>query len=82
MVILSTRYYGQICRCNACGCIIGYNPNDMIEGHYLKCPQCSFKIWINMDLNYDGIIREETKNDAVVSEQPESEKSDRGVSDA
>ena len=29
MKVLYNRYYGMIARCNACGCIIGYEPKDV-----------------------------------------------------
>lgn len=62
MVLLNKYYYGSICRCNACGALLGYNPEDIFDNSYVKCPQCGFKILTKMQLNYDGVIREE-KND-------------------
>jgi len=31
MKLLNPRYYGMIARCNACGALIGYEPNDVNE---------------------------------------------------
>lgn len=78
MIILSNRYYGNICRCNNCGCLIGYKPEDLHAGHYVYCPQCKFEIWVPLDLTYDGTIIEEKEHENVeptVSEQPESKES-------
>ena len=72
MKILNTRYYGMIARCNNCGCLIGYEPNDVSSNQNLSCPQCKFTLWVPFNPNYDGIIKEsEEKKDgeSVVSEQ-------------
>lgn len=31
MQILNIRYFGSIARCNQCGCLIGYTPDDVDE---------------------------------------------------
>ena len=68
MKVLNLRYYGSIARCNSCGCLIGYEPNDVDKEQHIKCPQCGFTIWVPLDPNYDGIIKEseDKKNDSVV----------------
>lgn len=69
MKLLNTRYYGMIARCNACGCIIGYSPEDVSASQNIKCPQCGFNMWVPFNPNYEGIIEEkeeEKKDDAVV----------------
>lgn len=64
MKILNTRYYGQIARCNACGCLIGYEPSDVSTNQNITCPQCKFVLWVPFNPNYDGIIKEsEEKKD-------------------
>ena len=73
MKILNNRYYGLIARCNACGCLIGYTPDDVFD-HNISCPQCRFTIWVPCDPNYDGVIKEEKKeeekeDESVVREQ-------------
>ena len=70
MVLLSNYYRGLVCRCNACGALLGYGPEDVFDNSYVKCPKCGFKILTKMQLDYDGVIREE-KDDGktVVQEQ-------------
>ena len=68
MKILNPRYYGLIARCNNCGCLIGYEPNDVSDNQNISCPQCNFTLWVPLNLEYDGIIKEseEKKDDTVV----------------
>lgn len=63
MKILSTRYYGLIARCNACGCLIGYTPDDVNKNQNITCPQCKFTLWVPFNPNYDGVIKEEEKEE-------------------
>lgn len=58
----------MIARCNACGCIIGYGPEDVSTSQNMKCPQCGFNMWVPFNGTYDGVIKESEvkKNDAVV----------------
>ena len=65
MVLLSNYYRGLVCRCNACGALLGYGPEDVFDNSYVKCPVCNFKILTKMQLDYDGVIREE-KNDGKI----------------
>ena len=71
MTILYQRYYGSIARCNACGCIIGYKPEDVNKNQNIKYPQCGFTLWVPLNPSYDGVIESEEKKDGktVVSEQ-------------
>ena len=81
MKILNTRYYGMIARCNNCGCLIGYEPNDVSSSQNLSCPQCKFTLWVPFNPNYDGIIKEseEKKNgESVVSGQSGTRTSNNG----
>lgn len=66
MKILNTRYYGLIARCNNCGCLIGYEPNDVSATQNISCPQCKFKLWVPFNPTYDGVIKEEEKKDETV----------------
>lgn len=59
MKILAPRYYGMIARCNSCGCLIGYEPQDVNNEQRLSCPQCNFNIWVPLNLNYDGVVKED-----------------------
>ena len=54
MVLLSNYYRGLVCRCNACGALLGYGPEDVFDNSYVKCPVCNFKILTKMQLDYDG----------------------------
>ncbi len=58
MKILAQRYYGQIARCNACGCIIAYSPADVNSKQNIQCPQCGFTLWVPFNPNYEGVIKE------------------------
>ena len=70
MVLLSNYYRGLVCRCNACGALLGYAPEDIFNNSYVRCPQCGFQILTKMQLDYDGVIREEkTDGKTVVQEQ-------------
>ena len=69
MKILNTRYYGQIARCNACGCLIGYEPADVSANQNITCPQCKFVLWVPFNPTYDGVIKEaseEKKDETLV----------------
>ena len=70
MIVLSNYYRGLVCRCNKCGALLGYGLTDIHNNSYVTCPQCKFEILTKMQLDYDGVIREE-KNDgeAVVQKQ-------------
>ena len=74
MKILNNRYYGLIARCNNCGCLIGYEPSDVSSNQNISCPQCKFTLWVPLNPQYDGVIKEESEEkkdgNAVVSEQP------------
>lgn len=48
----------MIARCNSCGCLIGYDPQDVSKDQTFKCPQCGFTIWVPLDPNYDGVIKD------------------------
>ena len=69
MKILSPRYCGLIARCNSCGCLIGYEPEDVTKNQNIKCPQCGFTLWVPFNPTYDGVIKEESeekKDDSMV----------------
>ena len=65
MIILAQHYEGCIHRCE-CGALLGYGPNDINEGQFIYCPVCHIRQKTTMNLNYDGLIIEEKKNDTVV----------------
>ena len=71
----------MIARCNACGCLIGYEPNDVSKSQNISCPQCKFTLWVPFNPNYDGVIKEESEErengKSVVSEQSGSGESNR-----
>ena len=73
MKILAQRYYGLIARCNACGCLIGFEPNDVSDSQNMRCPQCGFTMWVPLNPTYDGVIKEEKEEKkngkTMVSEQ-------------
>lgn len=76
MIILNQRYYGSIARCNKCGAILGYNPEDIHSNSYIYCPICQFEIKTPMILNYDGIIKENENGSTDVSKQSGSAAAD------
>lgn len=59
MIVISNRYYGQIARCNNCGAILGYTPDDVNSNQNIRCPQCNFTLWVPFNPNYDGVIKDE-----------------------
>lgn len=61
MKLLNQRYFGLIARCNSCGALIGYNPEDVSNSQNISCPQCKFTIWVPFNPTYDGVIKEEEK---------------------
>ena len=63
MKLLNTRYYGQIARCNNCGAIIGYEPADVSDNQNIKCPQCSFMLWVPFNPKYEGEIKDDGKSE-------------------
>ena len=70
MILFSKYYKGLVCRCNACGALLGYKPDDIHKNSYVTCPQCGFEILTKMQLDYDGVIREEkTDGKTVVQKQ-------------
>lgn len=69
MTVLSSYYRGLICRCPNCFTVLGYGPEDVHNNSYVTCPSCKFEILTKMILDYDGVIKEENKDDSMVSEQ-------------
>ena len=81
MKILNTRYYGLIARCNSCGALLGYTPDDVSNTQNIKCPQCGFVLWVPFNPNYDGVIKESEEKEngkSVVSEQSGTRESNNG----
>ena len=68
MKLLYNKYFGMIARCNACGAIIGYTPEDVSTTQNISCPQCRFSIWVPLNPTYDGMVKEEEekKDETVV----------------
>ena len=58
MIVLNTYYRGLICRCNNCGALLGYKPEDIHANSYITCPQCRTEVLTNMQLSYDGLDKE------------------------
>lgn len=66
MIVFSQTYPGLILICEGCGALLGYKPAD-IYGNLVYCPICKHANAVNIDKNYDGIIKEEKKNDVLES---------------
>ena len=65
MKLLCPRYFGSIARCNfGCGALIGYKPEDVSPNQTIECPQCGARLWVPLNINYNGIINEEEQNNA------------------
>ena len=62
MKLLTQRYFGLIARCNSCGALLGYEPNDVDKEQHIKCPQCGFTIWVPFNPNYEGVIEDNGDN--------------------
>ena len=84
MKILSTYYNGMLAHCNACGALLGYTPEDVNEKQNIKCPQCSFVMWVPFNPNYDGVIVEESENkdETLVPEQLGTDAGDSELSES
>lgn len=59
MILLNSYYRGLICRCNSCGALLGYTADDVHKNSYVTCPQCGFEILTKMQVDYDGVVKEE-----------------------
>ena len=70
MILLNRRWGGLIARCPNCYAILGYGPSDVTKGQNITCPQCGFNLWVPLNVEYDGIVKEseEKENDTVVRE--------------
>ena len=66
MRLLDQRYFGSIARCYECGAVIAYNVKDVYDDCYIYCPQCKNKIKILFSYKYDGLVREEKKDETVL----------------
>lgn len=72
MKLLNPRYLGSIARCNfGCGALIGYEPEDVSENQNITCPQCGARLWVPMNVTYDGLVKEEEHEEENANEQPE-----------
>ena len=69
MVLLSDYYKGLVCRCNNCGALWGFGPEDVHRNSYVTCQKCGFEILTKMQLDYDGVVKENTNGNGMVSEQ-------------
>lgn len=58
--ILSRSYPGSLAECPGCTALLAYGPADVYLNHYIKCPICSERIKVAMDLSYDGLKEEPT----------------------
>lgn len=63
MILISNRYCGSIARCPNCFAILGYTPDDVNSSQNIKCPQCNFMMWVPMNINYDGVIKDDKSID-------------------
>lgn len=59
MILLNKRWGGLMARCPNCYAILGYEPNDVSQSQNVKCPQCGFSLWVPLNINYDGVIKDE-----------------------
>lgn len=63
MQVLAQRYYGMIARCNRCGAILGYKPEDVDKEQHIHCPSCEFIIWVPLNINYEGVVENDADNE-------------------
>ena len=57
----------MLARCPNCFALIGYEPEDVSVSQNIKCPKCSFNMWVPFNPNYDGVVKEsEMKKDETV----------------
>ena len=64
MILLHKRYPGLLACCDNCYALIGYDPDDVSSKQQIQCPQCGYYVWVPLDPNYDGTVKEsEDKKD-------------------
>ena len=62
MKILSPTYPGSILICSDCGCLFAYNQSDLYENQFVYCPVCHIRQRANLNLNYEGEVKNESKS--------------------
>ena len=58
MKVLSEKPVASIHECVNCHCILAYNISDIYEGHFIYCPVCKYKQRVNLELAYDGVVKD------------------------
>ena len=58
MKLLNTRWGGLIARCPNCYALLGYQPEDVTATQQVSCIQCHMTLWVPLNPNYDGVIKE------------------------
>lgn len=58
MVVLAKRKPAFVQECSGCFALLGYNIPDIYQNKYVYCPVCRTKLTTNIDLSYDGVIKD------------------------
>lgn len=62
MVVLSPNFPGFVCECVNCHAILGYIQQDIYGSKFVYCPICHAQILTNVDLSYDGVVNNGSKD--------------------
>ena len=58
MKILSPTYPGSIFICKDCGALFSYTEADLQENCFTYCPVCHIRQHVNLDLSYNGEVKD------------------------
>lgn len=56
--VIYPKYPGLFFICKNCGAIVRYEVND-VYGQFVYCPQCRMPNEVQLDKEYDGVVKEE-----------------------
>lgn len=62
MEVVSQKHLGLLHSCISCGALLRYNAGDTYDG-YIYCPLCKTKQECALQVNYDGVVRAEVKEE-------------------
>lgn len=56
--VISQKFIALLTQCEGCGALLSYQTNDIYEGHFIYCPVCKYKQRVNLELAYDGVVKD------------------------
>ena len=67
MEVLATKAPGLIHICSNCRALLGFTTGDIYQSRYIYCPLCKSKELTNLDLSYNGVVKNGDKQVAGAS---------------